>query len=163
MLLPWEKFTITTSLTPAQVRHKLSEVVEPVRGFRSYWHRSQKPYQGQIGEHSFRISRILNYRNSFVPIVTGQIRPHGTGSEIAVSMKMHEVVIIFIILWLSTVGHIGLLFLIATLSEVLNGGKFEPAALVPVGMFVFVCLMCVIGFKPQANSSKQFLIELLTV
>ncbi|NER36720.1 MAG: hypothetical protein F6J93_22510 [Oscillatoria sp. SIO1A7] len=152
-----QRFTIHTSLSPAEVRAKLAEVVEPRKTLRWRWSKSEKPYEGEIGEHSFKISRIINYRNSFLPQIAGRIQPNGAGSEVEITMNLKGLVIGFMLFWLGMVLQFGILFLAAMISE----GKFEPAGLIPVGMFVFGCFMPFVGFVPEAKKSKQFLTELL--
>jgi len=156
-MFPLEKFTIHTSLAPDLVCEKLLQVVEPRKTFR--WHRrdSDKPYEGEIGEHSFEIIRIINYRNSFLPVLKGRISPEGMGSKIEVEMSLHPFVFVFMLVWLGMVGQIAVLFLITSIAS----GQFEAAALIPVGMFMFGCLLPLIGFKPEAARSKQFLEQLL--
>ncbi len=61
------------------------------------------------------------------------------------------------LVWLGIVGNIGILFLLATLSE----GKFEPAALIPLRMFLFGLLLPFLGFKPEAVKARKFLVQLL--
>ncbi len=156
-MIPLEKFTIHSSRNPDRVRETLLTVVEPRKIWRWYFTNPDKPYQGEIGDRAFQIVRIINYRNSFLPLINGRITPEGTGSQIEISMSLHPVVFIFMLVWLGMVGNIGILFLIAALSE----GTFEPAALVPLGMFLFVCLLVFVGFKPEAAKAKKFLRELL--
>jgi hypothetical protein len=158
-MIPLEKFTIHSSRNPDRVREKLLEVVEPRQILPWDARNYAKPYQGEIGDRAFQISRIISYRNSFLPLIDGRITPEGTGSKIEISMSLSPVVFIFILVWLGMVGNIGILFLLATLSE----GKFEPAALIPLGMFFFGCLLPFLGFKPEAAKAKKFLIQLLEI
>jgi hypothetical protein len=156
-MIPLEKFTIHSSQNPDRVREKLLEVVEPRQILPWDAKNCAKPYQGEIGDRAFQISRIISYRNSFLPLIDGRITPEGTGSKIEISMSLSPVVFIFMLVWLGMVGNIGILFLLATLSE----GKFEAAALIPLGMFFFGCLLTFLGFKPEAQKAKKFLIQLL--
>lgn len=156
-MLPLEKFTIYTSLAPDLVCEQLLQVVEPRKTFRWNRRHPDKPYEGEIGEHSFQIIRIINYRNSFLPLIKGRITPSEMGSKIEVEMSLQPFVFVFMLVWLGMVGQFGVIFLISSIAE----GKFEPAALIPVGMFMFGCLLPLIGFKPEAARSKQFLEQLL--
>jgi hypothetical protein len=155
-MFPSQRFTITTYLSPDDVQKKLLAVVDPPpQGIQFQWKKSEKPYQGQIGEHSFKISRIISYRNSFLPQIEGRIQPHGRGSQIEIEMKLHSIVIIFMCVWLSLVGQFALMFLVVLFQE-----DFEPAFLIPVGMFLFGLALPRIGFSIEANGSKNFLLEL---
>ncbi|AFY82768.1 hypothetical protein [Oscillatoria acuminata] len=155
-MFPSQRFTITTYLSPDAVQKRLMEVVEPpLTGIQFQRKRSDKLYRGQIGEHSFKIARIIYYRNSFLPQIEGRIKAHGRGSQIDIEMKLHTVVIIFMGVWLSIIGQVALLSLFALFQE-----DFEPAFLMPVGMVIFGLALPWIGFLPQAKGSKQFLMEL---
>ncbi|MCT7958581.1 hypothetical protein [Laspinema palackyanum] len=155
-MFPSQRFTITTYLSPDDVQKKLMRVVEPPpQGIQFQWKRSEKPYQGQIGEHSFKISRIISYRNSFLPQIEGRIQPHGRGSQIEIKMKLHPAVMIFMCVWLGIVGQGVLMFLAVLFQE-----EFDPLFLIPVGMLIFGLALPWVGFLPEAKGSKQFLIEL---
>lgn len=188
-----EQFTIKTSLSPDRACQKLMGVVEQPKPLRRLWDKSEKlsegeiveylfrisrllnyrsprplrrlgnisekPYQGEIGENSFRISPILRSRNSFVPIITGRIQGDDGGSQIDIQMKMHPFVLFFMLVWLGMVGVVCL----GILAEMVSLQRFEPGFFIPFGMFAFGCLLPFIGFKPEANRSKQFLIDLLSL
>jgi hypothetical protein len=155
-MLPYQQFTIITDLTPDQVHKRLMEVVEPPN---NRWPRSQKPnkpYQGQIGEHSFKVHRVISSRNSFLPMIQGRIQAQdGGGSQIQIKMSPSLFVVVFMWIWLSSVGQGALLFLAAMFAE-----NFDPIFLVPVGMFLFGIALPLVGFVPEAKRSKKFFIEL---
>ncbi len=153
-MLPYQRFTITTLFSPEDVCKKLTEIVEPPQPLRLGRKKSEKLYQGQIGEHSFQISRIIHYRNSFLPIIEGRIQPQRRGSQIEIQMKLNPVVLIFMLAWLAIVGQAALLFLVVLFQE-----EFDPMFLIPVGMFVYGLILPLIGFFPEAQKSKKFLIE----
>ncbi|MCT7970878.1 hypothetical protein [Laspinema olomoucense] len=146
---------MTTYLSPHEVQEKLIAVVEPPPQWVPVrWKRPEKPYQGQIGEHSFKISRIISYRNSFLPQIEGRIHAQAKGSKIEIQMKLHRAVLIFMCVWLGIVGQAALMFLAVLFEE------FHPLFLMPVGMFIFGLVLPLIGFIPEAKKSKQFLMEL---
>lgn len=158
-MFPYEKFTINTSLHPEIVRQKLLAVVEPRKAIRWKINNYEKPYEGEVGDHSFEINRIINYRNSFLPIIKGKIYPEGMGSKIDIKMAMHPFVVVFMSIWLWLVGSTWILSAIATIAE----RKLESRILVLSGMLLFGLLLPLIGFKPEANDSKKFLIDLLYI
>ncbi|WP_254568061.1 hypothetical protein [Oscillatoria sp. HE19RPO] len=155
-MFPSQRFTITTYLSPEDVQKKLVAVVEPPpQGIQFQWKRSDKLYRGKIGEHSFKIAKIIYHRNSFLPQIEGRIKAHGRGSQIEIEMKLHIAAIIFMCVWLSTIGQVALLSLFALFQD-----DFEPAFLIPLGMVIFGIALPWVGFLPQAKASKDFLIEL---
>ncbi|QIZ72295.1 hypothetical protein [Oxynema aestuarii] len=168
-MFPHEHFTIVTALDPDAVRQRLSTVVEPPKTFRWQWGNPDKPYQGEIGDRSFKISRIIHYRNSFLPVIDGRIEPNGTGSKISINMKLHPFVLVFMLVWLSMVGQIPAMFLMGILFALFTDQKEQVPIdsesylflLFPLGMFVFGCGLPLIGFWPEARKSKAFLIDLL--
>jgi hypothetical protein len=166
-MFPHEHFTIITALDPDAVRQRLSTAIAPPKkGWQ--WGNPDKPYQGEIGDRSFKIMRAINYRNSFLPVITGHIKPEGSGSRIEINMKLNSFVLIFILVWLSIVGQIPILFLMGIIFALITGQKeqipmdFDTylAVFIPLGMFVFGCALTLVGFWPEARQSKAFLINL---
>lgn len=160
--LPYEKLTISTYLGVEEAINRLANAVDAPKSLPLTWpfgKRSDKAYEGKISGDRFKISRIINYRNSFLPIVEGKIQtdPFGSGTRIEITMRLHEVVIIFMLIWLSMVGWGAVLFTLAFLAEPKKIGLF---ALIPAGMFVFGCLLTIIPFKIEAAITKKFLLQL---
>lgn len=97
------KFTIFTPLVlktvdPIDVvRTKLIENIEKKRLFNSL--RSNKIYQGEISETGFKISRIISYQNSFLPVIYGSLSETEEGTEIKIELMPHWFVIIFFLVW----------------------------------------------------------------
>jgi hypothetical protein len=153
-----ERFTINSSLNSELIRRKLLEVVEPPQ--RNIWsfRKTNKPYEGEISEYTFKIRRIINYRNSFLPVIQGRISSEGMGSKIEIEMRLHTFVFMFILFWLGTVGNISILSFLSMIYE----RKFDPDLLIPFGMFTFGFLLASIAFKFETKVAKKFLIDLLT-
>ncbi len=156
-MFPSQRFTMTTYLSPQDVLKKLSEVVAPTSNKIQFrWRRSKKPYQGQIAEHSFKISRIIYNRNSFSTEIEGRIQAHGRGSQIEIEIKLHPFVIIFMSFWLSLVALVAFMILGESLFE----RNFNLAFLIPVGMLILGLALPRIAFFPEAKRSKKFLMKL---
>ncbi|MEG3843181.1 hypothetical protein [Microcoleus sp. herbarium14] len=160
-LIPFESLTITTSLTFSEVGRRLDEVVTPPKLFRiilPFAPPPAKPYEGTISGNTFKINRIVIGRNSFFPIIKGDIHSQPFGCSITIRMSLHKIVVAFMILWLWTTGSIGMFALFAWLVEPSVGPIFLPI----LGMFVFGWLLCLIPFKIEAKSATKFLCILLT-
>lgn len=158
LLLPFERLTIPTSLTFSEVLERLDEVVEPPKIFRiTLFKRPDKPYEGTISGNTFKISRIITGRNSFLPLIQGEIYPQSLGCSIKISMNLHKIVIIFMIYWLSIIGSIGMFALFAWFVDRSVGPIFLPL----LGMFIFGWLLCLIPFKLEAKATTKFLFNLL--
>ena len=160
-LIPFESLTITTSLTFSEVLHRLDEVVTPPKFFRiniPFGAPPPKPYEGTMSGNTFKISRIITGRNSFLPIIEGEIYSQPFGCSIKIRMSLHKIVLAFIILWLWTTGSIGMFSLFAWFVEPSVGAIFIPI----LGMFFFGWFLCLIPFKIEAKSAIKFLSILLT-
>ncbi len=83
--IPVEKFTITTSLTPDEVRSRLSEEIEPSQLLR-FWPSFGKPYEGKISEDYFEIKRINRFWRSIPPVIEGKIIPEAGGCQIIIKI-----------------------------------------------------------------------------
>ncbi|MEG4120108.1 hypothetical protein QUA43_21900 [Microcoleus sp. N9_B4] len=161
LFIPFETLTITTSLTFSEVVSRLDEVVTPPKLFRitlPFGSPPAKPYEGKISGKRFKINRIIIGRNSFIPIIEGDIHTQNFGCYIKIRMSLHKIVLGFMILWLWTTGSIGMFSLFAWLVEPSVGPIFLPI----LGMFIFGWLLCLITFKIEAKAAIKFLSILLT-
>lgn len=161
LFLPFESLTITTHLNPDEVRERLFNVIEPPKRFRSsglFSKPSSKPYEGTISGNSFRIHKIINYRNSFLPIIEGKICPETMGCKINIKMNMHIAVILFMFFWIGNLLPVSVGFLLAMLTDASMG----IAGLVPLGMCIFGYFLCTLNFKAEARNSKDFLENLFS-
>lgn len=151
--LPTENITYKTRLKEDEIIRRLSDCVEPEKTFRFdiFSSGSTKKYEGQINGHTFKINRIISYRNSFLPRIEGKIERDLDGLIIKVKMRLHIFVIVFLCIWCSGVG----LGCIALLRQALNSSEFNPATLIPFGMLIFVYLLTMGGFKFESNKSKK--------
>jgi hypothetical protein len=161
-ILPFENYTLTTKLSTEEIRRRISENVEPkknnlVRFFSTY---STKPYQGEVSKDSFTISRIISRgsRNSFLPIITGDITSFVGTTQIKIKMRLHIFVLIFMLFWFGLIGKT-VVFGIINSHEILQNG---PSAdlVIPLTMFLFGCLLFTLPFKVEARKSKEFFAEL---
>jgi len=163
-LLPVEDFVITTKLPVDEIRKRLLFNVEPkdraARAASKY--KLGLTYCGDVLDSSFSISRIINYRNSFLPVIKGTITEGYGKTLIQVKMRPVTGVLIFMSFWLGIIGLVCIgitLVAIVDIKDVLHG-QFSPGALIPFGMFVFGFLLMTFSFKGEAKESKDFLIRL---
>ncbi|WP_139256376.1 hypothetical protein [Flavisolibacter ginsengisoli] len=145
-------------MTPHQVVSLLQNNIIPRSRdiFRSNTN-TTRPYEGYIVHNTFEVSRIIQYRNSFLPIIKGQVYRENEGSRIHVKMKLHSVVAGFMLVWMSGVT----LALIAVFIKMLVHKKFEPAIFFVLLMLLFGYGLTLGGFKYESNKSKMFLAQLL--
>lgn len=162
--LPFDRYTLVSRLSVAEVMSRLEANVTArklnavlfVQRYGTKKDSSDKPYKGVIKEQTFEIERIINYRNSFVPVIKGEVSHFLGQTEIKVKSSPHVAVLVFCAFWMSVV----LLACLAVTAVMLRGG-FEFPMLIPFGMLVFGCLLFTIPYKLEANKSKKFLATLL--
>ncbi|RYY70846.1 MAG: hypothetical protein EOO13_05180 [Chitinophagaceae bacterium] len=137
-LLPFEHFVITTKLSREEVVKRIGEIIEPNRSFsfKNLQSGFSKPYSGRITGGAFRMSRNINYRNSFLPVITGQVIVNANKTQVSIRMKPHSIVLAFIILWLGMVGLVCLGILVIGIIGFrtwLQDG-ISPMTLIPFGI-----------------------------
>jgi hypothetical protein len=156
-VLPFEKHILRTSLSKEQVIEKLKESVEPEKsfGFRSFNFSYTKPYVGKINGDRFEIKRAINYRNSFLPLIKGIINNEIGRTKIDISMKPHDFVIAFMVIWFGgvTIGCIATTYVMLT-------QEFNPFLLIPFAMLLFGIALVVGAFKTESSKSRKDLLTL---
>ena len=163
--LPIENFTLTTSLTLEQIIKRLENNVELKK--KSFFYNSnrnsEKPFEGFIKNNLFVINRIINYQNSFLPIISGEIIDNLEQPILKINMRLSKFTGIFISFWLgivSIVCFILLLFGILSIKHLLKSG-FSPFLLIPFVMLIFGFALTFFAFKHESKIAKRFLIDML--
>lgn len=150
--LPVENLIYKTKLSKEQAIQKLNDNIEVEKSFGFGINNStySKPYIGQIIGNNFEIKRAINYRNSFLPQIKGEIYTEFDGTKIKVNMKPHNFVLIFMGIWFSVV----FIACLAT-TYVLFTQEFSLFSLIPFGMFLFGILLLFGAFKTESSTSKK--------
>ncbi len=150
---PWHSFEIRTRLTSQQVREALAAHLEEEKWFRIGWpnQKNDKRFAGRVMDGGFEIHRILGYRNSFAPVSTGTISSDGRGARIEVKMRLHPLVIGFIVVWL------------AIMLSLFTGAAFDASPLfaaIPILALLFIYTMTLFAFWFEASKQEQTLREI---
>jgi len=159
--LPYEDFHIITPLKPAEVQALLAKETEPVKqfSFSTLFSRSSGYYfSGYVVNGMFEISRVIDYRNSFLPQIKGSTEAWLNGSRLHITMQLHPAVMAFMFIWMGGVG----LAAVAVISAGFSERSFEPLSLIPLAMFLFGYLLSTGGFKYESRKAKAKLIDLLS-
>lgn len=161
--LPFDNFKLLTKLSAPEVQQRVENITEPKKEFSfSAFKNRIKPYEGKVTGHSFEISRTISYRNSFLPVIKGQVSTYLGKTEVAIKMRPVVFVLIFMCFWLGVVGLVCLGIIIAAMlhfRQLLEQG-FSPGALIPFGMFAFGYALLTIAYKAESQKSKAFLKQL---
>ncbi|HEB62560.1 MAG TPA: hypothetical protein ENI82_05345 [Bacteroidetes bacterium] len=157
--LPYEKIVYRSHLDPKEIIRRIEENTEPYKKFKLFGDFNDgelKYFNGSIEGDSFKLTRIMNYRNSFAPMIKGNVETDENGSKITVKMSLHTIVKIFIYFWVSSV----LTAFFSLLSSIFIERKFSPEILLLFGMLVFIFMLMVFGFKYESDKSKKYLAHL---
>lgn len=165
--LPFEHYVLTSKLSVEEIKKRLADNIEKNRIFRfsGFSHNTSKPYEGQIEGDKFTISRVINYRNSFLPVIKGSVSSYLGKTQIDVKVRPTIFVLIFISIWLGLVGLVCMGIIIIGLfqfQDILRNG-FSPMVFIPFGLFVFGSLLTYFGFKIESKKSKTFLMSLFEI
>ncbi|MCA9227000.1 MAG: SRPBCC family protein [Planctomycetales bacterium] len=152
-LLPYDTMTIHVPLPVESVKELLRQHVAPVRWFRRVTKRVA--FKGQVSESRFKISRSIEYRNSFLPFLDGTFEPEAEGTTIHVRLTLHPLVVAFLCCWFGSL----VLFAIGNIFPLFRDG--EPTILFAVGGFaVFSALLTLVGFWAEVPKSRRLLSEI---
>lgn len=139
------KFILDSPLSQEEAVTKLSEEVAPARGLGYWFERRQQLFEGSITKDTFRITRIIRYRNDLLPVIRGRFFPQETGTQIQIVMSLHPITLIFVIgLGLAAIG-----FILTISYTLITTGNFghsltKPALIIPS---VYVIFTLAFGFE----------------
>ncbi|MBI1215717.1 MAG: hypothetical protein GC185_07860 [Alphaproteobacteria bacterium] len=176
MIFPSRRFIMSSELYPAQAEEALRARLQPKRDWKSMIMRpGGGGFTGTLSNGHFRFYRDINYQNSFLPVVEGEIRGgEGPPSRIHVRMGTNLGVRVFLSFWLFFVGLAGAGVLAAYVdpsfvqkmgSRMGSGAAHHagppplPAVIVPLVMLVFGLALPQIGFRGEARRATEFLKE----
>lgn len=113
---------------------------------------STRDFCGTVGFDRFQISPRIDYRNSFLPIISGTVERDNDGSVVSMRAKMHPFVSWFTIFWVCGV----LFFLMVSLTKL-----FWPGIAGPLFMLAVMGGLLYFGFYRPARKALRRLEELL--
>ncbi|MGX5686200.1 hypothetical protein ACWKWW_16760 [Chryseobacterium cucumeris] len=149
--LPFERIIYRTSLSEQEVLTRLSGFVEPKKfGLGKNY---IKEYEGSVDNNSFEISRVIQYRNSFLPQINGKIQNGNNGTQIQVTMSLNAFVFFFLIVWCS----FALIFFIGVSIKTIREKEISVELFLPLGVFLFVYALTMVGFKSESKQAKEYL------
>lgn len=158
LFLPFEKLTYRTKLSREEALAKLADNIGPEKpfGFGATKTASDKPYVGQCYGNSFDVKRAIGYRNSFLPIIKGEVGSDISGTKVHVTMRPSVLVLVFMAFWMTGVGVACVFTIFSTNKQDLSVFSF-----IPFVMLLFGIGMLYGGFKIEANIAKKDLARIL--
>jgi hypothetical protein len=155
-ILPIEKYTLETKLTPGQVYERISRNTSPAGFFRR--DSGEGLFRGKVSPESFTISRVINYRNSFIPEISGEVTTFLGKTQVNIRMRPFISVLVFMCFWLGGVALGCVMMLISGIGARDSSSFFT---LIPFAMFIFGSLLFVSAFRYEVGKAKKLLAELL--
>ena len=153
--LPYRRFSIDTGLGHVETLERLRAMVAPSRWSWGalFGARPDKPFTGEIDDARFNLSRVIRYRNSFLPQIRGRVTAGAAGTEIKGTMAIHPLVGAFMAVWLGAAAFGAVLIG----QHAMDGGRLHPGALIPFGMLVFGIALMLGCFTPEARRALRMI------
>jgi hypothetical protein len=145
-----EDITYVSNFSKDEISQRIAEKIEPEKMFR-ITNRSAKPYEGMISGQTFKIMRIIGYRNPYRPVIIGLITEGTDHTTIKVHMRLSVSVKIFLCIFSTIIVIAGLLFVLQAFSS----EGFNAALFIPPGMLWFMFFLTSRFFKYERYISKQ--------
>jgi len=156
LLLPYERFTIETDLSPEEVRQRLADAIEPRRWLFFYGY---KPYRGKLDGDRFRIYRISYFRHPFRPIIHGEIISRYPGTTINMTVRPSFVGIGAGIVFL---GILAIPPLTALYDWLISPSRPIMGTLASFGLIALLFFgVSLVAFKVETAQSRKFFRKLL--
>ena len=145
---PFRRFELLTGMSPQHAAHALQHIVEPMQ-YIVWWPSKRHGYfEGTVDEERFKISRIIRYRNSFMPIVEGRFYSEGGRTLIPLNLRMAWPVTVF---WLFMIGWV--------FRKGAAGVFGIQSPLNTAEMIIFLYFMTSVGFGIEARIAMKRLVE----
>ena len=143
--------TYSSPLSSIEVIQKLKEITdEDITFAQLIFRQFSHPYRGLIKATHFEIIKTVRYKNSFVPLIRGQLKETNEGLQIEIKISLLRRVQIFMFFWLCSTLNLFALFLYLSLSKgELNLGLLT---LFPLGFFFFGRTIMNRGFNRESTN-----------
>jgi hypothetical protein len=147
---------LMSSLLPDECVARLRGAIDPEWLFFAF---GSKPVIGWVFRRRVFLRKRIGYRNSFQTILIGRVEPHGEGSVLRGTARIHPVVVVGMTVWFGALVCGGVMYCVAWVQGGLVGDPpLGLAALALMG--VFGALVVLLG-RYLARAEWQFLVAFL--
>ncbi len=164
--MPYYRFKMSIPMTPQRVIEQLEKVTLDNSLSKNERYSSmggwsvmlpivpiqKKLFIGNIEKNNFDIQRLINYRNSFLPFIRGEIISTAQGSEVSIQMSMHLLIVILISFWMIGAVCGALAYYYSNLDFSMSMEMIFPALFPLLGL-----LLVLLGFVPEVIIAKRLL------
>ena len=109
-----------------------------------------KYFYGSVSKNRFKIQKIINYRNSFLPVIYGKFCKKDDGIQVKISMRLNRFTLLFLALWY---------FIILYFLSLFSKFNYQMLYVLLFGLIPF--LFIIFGFYPEAKKASYKLNTIL--
>ena len=157
-VIPYKHISISTSLTVDQAVSLVSSAISPRRTLSNWSASTNKEFEGLVTEQGFKIQKVIQYRNSFLPVLYGRFVPNEKGTKVDIHLTMDVLIIIFACVWLTGFGAVFLWLA----SSWMTTGKWDNDTWYVLAGIAFFYVMLFFGFGLYAKTTEEFIINLFS-
>ena len=161
---PRDAFEIETAMRPEEIAAALSWQVEPsdvfrFRLFRRRFPSDHAPFQGCVRPDGFKMTPVIHYGNSFLPVVRGKFLRSDGGTKVVIRLRLKRLVAVGMCVWLGGAG-----LMAAIVIALLHSGQIpaDPMLLIPLGMPIFGWVFMTAAFWLEVKKLKPMLCEMFS-
>lgn len=142
-LIPYHRFEILSALSQTEALQAIASRIEERKLFRitAMSAANDERLDGSVTGNRFNVTRIMGYRNSFAPVIGGEVNEGGSFSRIVITMRPSILVVIFL-------GFFSAIFLSVFLG-------FSEGASIALAAPVLVYAGLMAGFWFEASRLEQ--------
>jgi hypothetical protein len=160
----YSRYTLETRLPVSQALERLARVIRPrhsrgeaVEAGLSWDQKSEPPLVGRIDGNDFIVRRVIRYRNSFRPRISGHVAPVVSGSRIDIVLRLTAPVALVMVVWLA-------MALAAATAGVWHSIRTSEArGLLALAFPLLGCGLVAVGFIPEKRKAIELLTDALAV
>lgn len=152
-LLPYRNVYFRSGYGASEVFNKLRAHIKPQTAITSgYWgKRNTREYEGNVKVNSFTAQRIIQYNNSFLPVIAGTFIEESNGTNISMKMRLSTVTLIGVCAF----GGFAIVFFIAISVAAYFFSHINLVFLAPLGLMLFMYALTTIAFNLECKRSER--------
>jgi len=153
-LLPYHSETLVSALSKKEILGHLIRVTREVNFLDPRTQQNSKiKFNGMIGQEGFRISKVINRGDTFLPLITGEVESTPRGSIIFMRYRLFPGAVFFLGFWS--------LILLAFTAFYIGVESNFAYAFICLGLAIINYVVGIFFFNRQVKASKEVFHELI--
>lgn len=153
-LLPYHSETLVSALSKKEILGHLIRVTREVNFLDPRTHQNSKiKFNGMIGQEGFRISKVINRGDTFLPLITGEVEATPRGSIIFMRYRLFPGAVFFLVFWS--------IILLAFSAFYFGPIDNYPYGFICLGLAILNYVLGIFFFHRQVKSSREVFHELI--